>query len=50
MDPVSWTQVYDPLGIRSWHSIASGSIFGVIVMLNAYVFPHVVPDGLTCVK
>ena len=33
-----------------WHSIALGSIEGVIVMLYAYVFPHFVPHGLTFVK
>jgi lactate permease len=33
-----------------WHSIALGSIVGVIVMLYAYVLPHVVPHGLTFVK
>jgi lactate permease len=33
-----------------WHSIALGSIVGVIVMLYAYVFPHFVPHGLTFVK
>ncbi|MGB9242692.1 MAG: lactate permease LctP family transporter, partial [Candidatus Acidiferrales bacterium] len=26
-----------------WHSIALGSIVGIIVMLYAYVFPHLVP-------
>jgi lactate permease len=33
-----------------WHSIALGSIVGVIVMLYAYVFPHLVPHGLTFIK
>ncbi|MGA7920811.1 MAG: lactate permease LctP family transporter [Candidatus Acidiferrales bacterium] len=33
-----------------WHSIALGSIVGVIVMLYAYLFPHLVPHGLTFVK
>jgi L-lactate permease len=33
-----------------WHSIALGSIVGIIVMLYAYVFPQVVPHGLTFVK
>jgi lactate permease len=33
-----------------WHSVALGAIVGVIVMLYAYVFPHVVPHGLTFVK
>jgi lactate permease len=33
-----------------WHSIALGSIVAVIVMLYAYVFPHLVPHGLTFVK
>src|SRR5213075_1181140 len=30
-----------------WHSIALGAIVGIIVMLYAYVFPHLVPHGLT---
>jgi lactate permease len=30
-----------------WHSIALGAIVGVIVMLYAYVFPNLVPHGLT---
>ncbi len=29
-----------------WHSVALGAIVGVIVMLYAYVFPHLVPHGL----
>ena len=33
-----------------WHSIALGAIVGVIVLLYAYVFPHVVPHGLTFIK
>jgi len=33
-----------------WHSIALGSIVGIIVMLYAYVAPHLVPHGLTFVK
>jgi len=33
-----------------WHSIALGAIVGVIVMLYAYVFPLLVPHGLTFVK
>ena len=33
-----------------WHSIALGAIVGVIVMLYAYVFPHLVPHGLSFVK
>ncbi len=33
-----------------WHSIALGSIVGLIVMLYAYVFPHLVPHGLTFIK
>src|SRR5271169_4844236 len=33
-----------------WHSIALGAIVGIIVMLYAYVFPHLVPHGLTFVK
>jgi lactate permease len=33
-----------------WHSVALGAIVGVIVMLYAYVFPHLVPHGLTFVK
>ena len=33
-----------------WHSIALGTIVGIIVMLYAYVFPHAVPHGLTLTK
>jgi lactate permease len=33
-----------------WHSIALGSLVGIIVMLYAYVVPHLVPHGLTFVK
>jgi lactate permease len=33
-----------------WHSIALGAIVGIIVMLYAYVFPYLVPHGLTFVK
>jgi lactate permease len=33
-----------------WHSIALGSIVGIIVMLYAYVFKYAVPHGLTFVK
>lgn len=33
-----------------WHSVALGAVVGVIVMLYAYVFPQVVPHGLTFVK
>jgi lactate permease len=33
-----------------WHSIALGTIVGIIVMLYAYIFPHAVPHGLTFVK
>jgi len=33
-----------------WHSIALAAIVGVIVMLYAYVYPTVVPHGLTFVK
>ena len=29
-----------------WHSIVLGAIVGVIVMLYAYVFPHLVPHGV----
>jgi lactate permease len=34
----------------AWHSVALGAIVGVIVMLYAYVFAHLVPHGLTFVK
>jgi lactate permease len=34
----------------AWHSVALGAIVGAIVMLYAYVFPHLVPHGLTFVK
>ena len=30
-----------------WHSIALGAIVGLIVMAYAFVFPHLVPHGLT---
>ncbi len=30
-----------------WHSVALASIVGVIVMLYAYVFPHLIPNGLS---
>ena len=30
-----------------WHSIALGAIVGIIVLLYAYVFPQLVPHGLT---
>ncbi|HXZ82061.1 MAG TPA: lactate permease LctP family transporter [Terriglobales bacterium] len=33
-----------------WHSIALGAIVGAIVMIYAYVVPHLVPHGLTFVK
>ncbi len=33
-----------------WHSVALGAIVAGIVMLYAYVFPHVVPHGLTFVR
>jgi len=33
-----------------WHSIALASIVGLIVMAYAYLFPGVVPHGLTFVK
>src|SRR5215469_14310194 len=29
-----------------WHSIALGAIVGLIVLVYAYVFPHLVPHGL----
>ena len=29
-----------------WHSIALGAIVGLIVLMYAYVFPHLVPHGL----
>ena len=29
-----------------WHSLALGAIVGLIVLLYAYVFPHLVPHGL----
>jgi lactate permease len=34
----------------AWHSVALGSIVGIIVMLYAYVFARFVPHGLTFVK
>lgn len=33
-----------------WHSVALGTIVGVIVMLYAYIFSSLVPHGLTFVK
>ena len=33
-----------------WHSVALGSIVGIIVMLYAYVFRSAVPHGLTFVR
>ena len=30
-----------------WHSIALAAVVGVIVMLYAYVFPQIVPHGVT---
>jgi lactate permease len=33
-----------------WHSVALGSIVGVIVMLYAYVMPQLIPHGLHFVK
>jgi lactate permease len=33
-----------------WHSVALGTIVGIIVMLYAYVFPQLVAHGLTFVK
>ena len=29
-----------------WHSIALGAIVGLIVLMYAYIFPHLVPHGL----
>lgn len=34
----------------AWHSVALGSIVGIIVMLYAYLFSHAIPHGLTFVK
>jgi lactate permease len=33
-----------------WHSVSLAAIVGVIVMLYAYVFPHLIPHGLTFVR
>jgi lactate permease len=33
-----------------WHSIALGAIVGIIVMFYAYVFPNLVPHGLTFIR
>src|ERR1700730_16033597 len=33
-----------------WHSVALAAIVGVIVLLYAYVFPQLVPHGLTFVR
>jgi lactate permease len=34
----------------AWHSVALGTVVGLIVMLYAYVFPFAVPHGLQFVK
>jgi lactate permease len=33
-----------------WHSVSLAAIVGVLVMLYAYVFPHLIPHGLTFVR
>ena len=33
-----------------WHSVALAAIVGVIVMVYAYVHPHMIPQGLTFVR
>ncbi len=33
-----------------WQSLALAAIVGAIVMVYAYVLPHLVPHGLTFVK
>jgi lactate permease len=33
-----------------WHSVSLAAIVGVIVMMYAYVFPHLIPHGLTFVR
>ena len=33
-----------------WHSVSLAAIVGVIVMLYAYVFPHLIPHGLTFIR
>jgi lactate permease len=33
-----------------WHSVALAAIVGVIVLAYAYVFPHLIPQGLTFVR
>jgi lactate permease len=33
-----------------WHSVSLAAIVGVIVMLYAYVFPHLIPSGLSFVR
>lgn len=33
-----------------WHSVSLAAIVGAIVMLYAYVFPHLIPHGLTFVR
>jgi lactate permease len=30
-----------------WHSIVLGALVGLIVMAYAFLFPHLVPHGLT---
>jgi lactate permease len=33
-----------------WHSVGLAAIVGIIVMLYAYIFPHLIPHGLTFVR
>ena len=33
-----------------WHSVSLAAIVGVIVMLYAYVFPHLIPSGLAFIR
>ncbi|HKW57042.1 MAG TPA: L-lactate permease [Candidatus Acidoferrum sp.] len=33
-----------------WHSVALAAIVGVIVLLYAYAFPHLIPSGLTFIR
>ena len=37
-------------GDEELHSVALAAIVGVIVMMYAYVFPHLIPHGLTFVR
>jgi lactate permease len=33
-----------------WHSVALAAVVGIIVLAYAYLFPHLIPHGLTFVR